>query len=352
MRVTFLILLLPASGVLFGQAVIDNLYIESYTSQLTTRIYEVSKFNSIQFMNPSRTFIQTYRPNSNINLGFGFNYRGLGLNFGFRFPFVNNDDEKYVKTEHFNADANIYLRKVTMTAFFEIYKGYYLSENNDLRPEIRRGKSLVKRPDIYFFTVGGSGVYVLNNRKVSYRAAFTQDEWQKKSAGSALIGAYLTYTSGGGDSNLILHSGNGDSTNYALTSFRSIDFGPTAGYMYSLVAKQHYFATVSVSVGPGLNRIHGYDAQSGMGATNININVRGQLRMALGYNSRLNYLGISYVNDVNSIREENLRLRFNTGQFRINLVHRFEIGGLGFIDKIMDTFHWFFVPRQIPAHDQ
>lgn len=332
---------------LTGQSDSTKSYFESYTDNLTTRIYEVTKFNSIQFISSDLESKLTYRPNTNLNVGFGFNYRGFGLNLGFNLPYINNDDDLYGSTKHFNADANTYTKTMNLTAFFEYYSGYYLSESNGTIPPLRGDSSLAIREDLEFFSIGLSGTYVFNHGKVSYRAAFTQDAWQKKSAGSPLLGAFAVYANVRSDSSLVIPYVIFDNIYDNAVELKAFEIGPMVGYMYSLVLKEHWFVTISGSAGIGLN--YSYfrlpDVFKENAFTSFNPAYRLQARFAFGYNSRRNYAGISYVNENSRTLLESGRTGYNIGNIRLNLIHRFDVKSLGFIDDIMDTFSWIFLPR-------
>ena len=67
----------------------------------------------------------------------------------------------------------------------EFYKGYYLSGGLAAPP----GEQYYIRPDIGL-SLGGIAFYrALNDKKFSYQAGLLQNEWQRKSAGSILVGA-------------------------------------------------------------------------------------------------------------------------------------------------------------------
>ena len=62
----------------------SDLYIEDLTDQLILRLYTLTKYNSLEIINPTGRMIM--RPNGNTNMGVGFNYKGLGLGVAFGRP--------------------------------------------------------------------------------------------------------------------------------------------------------------------------------------------------------------------------------------------------------------------------
>ena len=56
----------------------SEVYFEDLTDLFTLRIYTLTKFNTLEIVNPEGRMIM--RPNGNTNLGVGFNYKFLYLN--------------------------------------------------------------------------------------------------------------------------------------------------------------------------------------------------------------------------------------------------------------------------------
>lgn len=344
-RIVFCFFLFILPAISSGQSDSSDSYVELFTSKLTTRLYEVSKFNAMQFNKRSTNDFITYSPNTNINVGFGFNYRGLGLNFAMTQPILNSDNDVYGKTYYLNWDGTLYLRKFTGLAFLEIYKGYYLSDNDKRRPVLKPARSLGIRSDIFQIQTGFSGTYVFNHKKFSYRASYTQDAWQKKSAGSFLLGGFVTYLLFQGDSNITGPDINKSFEDIQLSDIVSVDLGPMAGYIHTFVFRKHWFSTLALNAGFGYNYLK-TKTETGLSYDHTNnLNSRFHSRLAFGYNSRLNFIGISYYNEINNVHKTDFIMTFNTGQFRINLVHRFKVGNMGFLDKIMNRFPWLFLPK-------
>ena len=80
----------------------------------------------------------------------------------------------------------------TLICLGEFYKGYYLTPQGLAAPE---GKPYYLRPDMGLSLVGFAFYRALNERKFSYQAGLLQNEWQKKSAGSVLVGGEIYYGS-------------------------------------------------------------------------------------------------------------------------------------------------------------
>ncbi|SMO77872.1 DUF4421 family protein [Solitalea koreensis] len=87
------------------------------------------------------------------------------------------------------------------------------------------------------------------NAPFSYPAACVQNDWQKKSSGTLLLGGQTYFGKLKGDSTIIpaFNSGSAGIENNRLMRF--YEFGPSIGYTYTLVLKQHFYVTGSLSLG-------------------------------------------------------------------------------------------------------
>jgi len=308
----------------------DSNYVESYLNYLTTRVYASLKTAEISLRDQNVQKNLIYHPNDAMILGFGFNYGILGLNIGFKFPFINNDDDKYGKTDYLDLQTHIYTRPLVLDLYAQYYKGYHLTSPNDWIINWPSGDSLPKRPDIYSISFGLNGQYIFNNKKFSYRAAFLQNEWQKKSAGSFLVGANIFYVDTKGDSSFIPKSYSDSSFFGGLhfSQYRLFNMGVTAGYAQTFVLKQHWFFTLALVGGLSGGGSWVYTSEEGepdRSGFTAAMNLSG--RIALGYNSSRFYAGVSYLGIFvrNQSPVPETWLGYDTGLFRINIVYRFRL---------------------------
>ena len=121
----------------------------------------------------------------------------------FNLPFINNDNDIYGKTRRFDLSTHIYGRKMIFDLAMQWYKGYYLANPENIVAGWQQGDPYPSREDIKVFTFGASGWYVFNHRKFSYRAAFTFNERQLKSAGSPVLGGGFSWYFVNADSSLV-----------------------------------------------------------------------------------------------------------------------------------------------------
>ena len=308
----------------------DTNYVASYLDHLTARLYTSIKSAGITLEdNRSNQQIQ-YHPNEPIILGIGANYGILGLNIGFNLPFINQDDEKYGKTDYLDLQTHIYLRPLTVDLYMQYYKGYHQTDPNDWYTDWPTIDTLPIRPDIRSTSLGLNTQYIFNNKKFSYRAPFLQNEWQKKSAGSFLAGVNIFFVDSKGDSSLIPSAG-GDSTFFDglhFSQYRFFNAGVTAGYAHTFVVKQHFFLTMSLVggfSGGGSWLYTSEESEIDRSGFTLAGNITG--RIAIGYNSKRFFVGLSYLGIFvrNQSPIEQTVLGYETGMFRFNLVYRFKL---------------------------
>jgi hypothetical protein len=214
----------------------DPAYIEDHTRDLTVRIYGSRKYTYYDMVDKRLKEELLYRPNTSNNVGFGFNYKFLGINFGFKLPFINNDDDKYGKTKYLDLQSHLYLRKLVIDFYGQYYKGYYLANRRF------NSQALTLRPDMYNTDLGLNVQYIFNDKKFSYRAAYLQNEYQKKSAGSFIVGGEVFAWKMKGDSALIPSNlgieGFFDNEPFHKTG--SVSIAANVGYAHTFVIKKYF----------------------------------------------------------------------------------------------------------------
>lgn len=303
---------------------VDEDYIEEHRDDLLIRIYGSHKFTRLSYGEYGRKDRVLYKPNGNYNIGFGFNYQWLGINLGFNAPFINDNDDRRGKTKYLDLQAYLYLRKVVIDLYAQSYRGYYLANDNI----INRSENVpMIRGDIRTRSLGASGEYILNNRRFSYRAAFLQNEYQQKSAGSFLFGGGFLFTHAKADS-AILPPGIKYYNFLESNQFnRSATFSMNVngGYAYTLVINKHFFLLGSLLLGIGANNMTIKDDMARTSESKFSLSLNGIVRAGIGYNSHDYFAGIYFVNNINQdeMPIANSWQRYETGLFRIALARRF-----------------------------
>ncbi len=320
-----------------GDENIDTNYIESYYNDLVVRTFTSTKYTETGINDSNLEQNLVYHPNDRTNIGLGFNYRWIGLNLGFNLGFINSDDDVYGETKYWDLQTQFYLRKFVIDFYLQHYSGFYLENTKDVMENWPDDGSYYIRRDISTYIGGANVQYIFNHHKFSYRAAYLQNERQKKSAGSWTVGGAAYVSGSDGDSSFIPSNikypeiFNG----YHFNRSRSINLGFNGGYGHTFVIKSKFFFTVSLVAGfaLGASSIHIIDQEEDT-ESGLTVDFTGTSRVAFGYNNRRLYIGMAFLNlfiRSNSPLEKMWHI-YNSGKIRFNIAYRFKIRkNLGFL---------------------
>lgn len=297
----------------------DSAYYTSYPDQVTGRFYFSRKYTALQVNDAGRGIDLDYQPNTTLNAGIGATYRSFTLNLAYGFPFLNRDEGRG-KTDYLDLQGHFYGRKSTIDLFGQFYNGFYLSPKGKGRSD----GEFYLRPDLQLREFGGSYQYLFNHRRFSYRAAFLQNEWQRKSAGTFLLGGEFFVGRASADSSIYpgLISPLGAPT---ATALRFYEFGPNFGYAYTVVIAKHFFITGSLSLSMDYNFTEYEDGDRSFSEKGLSPN--SIFRLFAGYNSARSAFSFTFTNSRVSLSSgETNDVSINTGNVRLNYVRRFEAG--------------------------
>lgn len=294
----------------------DTTYYISYTHQVTTRLFLSQKYTALRFSD--KTYTIDYFPNSKINLGLGASYKWATFNVAYGIGYLFPEAGKG-KTEALDLQFHKYGERLNFDLVAQWYSGFYLSPSGIAAAP----QQYYTRPDLKVRMIGGSLQYVVHYNRFSFRSNYLQNEWQKKSAGSLLLGIE---TYGGrieADSSTIPSLINKTAAEFNETSISFFEVGINVGYAYTWVIHEHFFLTgsASVSLDYSDNTLRNTDGSGSRSGVSPNTFVRA----VTGYNTKAWAIHLIYVNSglrlANAIREVTL----NTGNFRLSYARRFAI---------------------------
>ncbi len=299
----------------------SNQYIEDLTNLLTLRLYTLTKYNSLEIINPNGRMIM--RPNGNTNIGVGFNYKSLGLGIAFGRPLSQSSIDKYGLTNRFDMQASFYGKRIGLDGFIQWYKGYYMANPDDFIDWDKPNYPHVR--DLEIFSVGGNGYYLFNREKFSYKAAYLRNEIQKRSAGSFSTGIFFYHD--------MVRSKNGflpvempDSirSDFDLKEFDATSIGISVGYQHTFVIGGNFFINFQLTPGIGYRRLAARTLDGGSGIVNKAAwQVLG--RTALGYEFKHFYVGAMGSIIWRSFKYKDYEVELDTEQFRITIGKRFDV---------------------------
>jgi len=298
---------------------------EFYRRHLVLRLYESTKFNNFKFIDGHNKLV--YKPNDHNVFGIGFNYRFISINAGVYIPDAGKNTSEYGKTKALDLQPHIYVHRFIVDLYAQFYHGYYLSNSGATQNNYQHDE-VEKRPDIATRNLSVGVQYVFNDKQFSYNAPFYQNERQKKSAGSFLLGGGIYHTDVNGDSALtpVNISYANFFNNYHFSATHNTGIGINGGYAYTLVIKKLFFFTEILSAGVGVNSATLTTiADESVQKTGAGFNFSVQL--AAGYNSDKYFAGVTYIRLVtedNSI-EPGTWQEVNTGNFRVTVAKRIRL---------------------------
>lgn len=323
LKIRWMIVLLMAgsfTAAAQGQESHDSDYYETYTDKITGRVYFSQKYTNLILLSKERADDLRYRPNTTLNFGVGATYGWFTLNLAYGFDFLNGGDASKGKTRYLDLQSHVYTRKMSIDIFGQFYKGFYLYPEGTAASK----GQWYKRPDIKVRHMGVAAYYILDWDKLSMRAAMLQTEWQKKSAGSLLLGGEVYYGISKGDSALVPALMEALYDQRGVTKLRYFDIGPGIGYTYTYVYREHFFAMGGITGSFPLN--FQKDIRYGIAEKKVTISPDLTYRAGLGYSNENMSISVTWVNNSFQTRGEVGKYRINTGNVRLNAAYRFDPG--------------------------
>jgi Domain of unknown function (DUF4421) len=323
----------PVSGQFFDEnstIKYDTSYIEVYKDELTTRLYLSRKQNGYTLADRLyKPWIQ-YKTNDNLVLGLGYTYSFLTINLGLKMPFINGDDELYGKSKYLDLQTHFMFRSYIVDFYLQWNNGYYISNPEDLFYQWDSEQNFPQRGDMRTNILGLNVQYLFNSSRYSYKAAFWQNEFQKRSAGSPIVGLEAYWMLGMTDS-LMVAGGippTGFMENDPFNQSDILNVGINGGYAYTFVwAEKLYLSLTSLfGLSGGYNRVH-YTPDSHTLNSGFTVGVTNTTRISLGYNNSQYYLGLSLQRFSMATMAGSYGdwFSYNTGNIRISFVKRFKL---------------------------
>lgn len=297
-------------------------YIISYKQALLGRLYLSRRYTSLG-LQADETNELRYRPNTFVITGVNVAYRGLSVSLGTGFDFLNPNRKEKGRTRSFDFRTHLYSRHWVTDLYAQWYRGYYINQS---KFENTNGKPYYVRPDIKASLLGVSVYRLLNGKRFSYQAGFSQNEWQKKSAGSLLIGAEVYYGAVKGDSALVPSYLAGHYPQREVYRVRLLEFGPGIGYAYTAVWKEHFFATGGLTVNFDMSLVK--ESKPGSSASHSSPSPNAQFRMVGGYTNERWAATLGWIHNSTNAKgpSSNKHYRIKTGGFSFTVARRFGAG--------------------------
>ncbi|MBL7138272.1 MAG: DUF4421 family protein [Bacteroidales bacterium] len=281
----------PQSEVEYFQKDTDTSYIEDYKELLTTRFYLLAQNTSLVIF-PDLEATMVFQPNETGRFGLAafYSWFGLGLSVGTKL-FRKNPDI-YGSTKAYDFRVNAYGKFMAVEGYLQYYQGFYMNyRSKDL-------KETFKIPGMDLISIGIDGMYIYNFSKFSIRASFTQDERQKRSAGSLIVKPTIRYYYVNSDTGIIpgkiLDIYSLKQENILSGNFYTLGLGP--GYIYTLVFLKNFYLTAGGQIEMNWSSYHYNTTYGSYRKTGFSFPT--SIRVALGYNSDPWFIGSSFISTV------------------------------------------------------
>ncbi len=294
----------------------DTSYYEYFPGSVTTRLYVSQKYTDFTLKSKDAKDLR-YLPNTTFNLGVGATYHNFSLNLAYGFQFLNQDENKG-DTKYLDLQGHFYTPQTVIDFYGQLYKGYHLADGL----AAKTGNDYYYRHDARVNLFGLSLYHVFNSKRFSYRAALIQNEWQKKSAGTILLGGEIYYGIINADSNWVPQAIADGYTQNGLNKINYFGIGPGAGYAYTLVAFQHLFVTGSLTA--NLNAYVTKENIENRNKNHFSVSPVTRFRVAAGYNGRVWNVSANWIADDLPFRgyDSESKYALQTGNYRVIIARR------------------------------
>ena len=308
----------------------DTTYILKYKDELTTRIFLSRKQNA--YVLSERLFSPwvLYRTNDQYQIGVGYTYSFLTLNLAFKLPNINNDPERYGESQYLDLQSHTIFRNLMMDLYLQWNKGYYLANPENIHglPDIEAGFPL--RGDLRTTVIGLNIQHLFNSERYSYKASFVQNEFQKRSAGSPILGVEGYWMLGMADSMIIPSAlvGHDFAGGKDFNQADLFQVGINAGYAYTFVVKEMFYLSLSSCWGLAAGTcILNSTTTSDLNKSGLSLGIENHNRISMGFNKNNFYIGVSWIqfNMHQNYGYQDGWFRYSSGNFRLNLVRRFKL---------------------------
>lgn len=250
--------------------------------------------NTFQYGNNQLEQMPTLKP----TLGGQFAYNGAVLAIGTGFPLPHFRHDSYEATQTINVNGYFSRSKYVLWGAVRRFKGF---EYNTASQAFN---------NTFMLNLSGSFMYIFNENKYSFRAAFRQADQQLKSGGSFLLKGQLNY-SDIFDSNLVVLRGDDFRGAYGQ------GLGILGGYGYTLNFNKNWFASALLLGGMSYTRGSHHDIPNLTSRNPLfdSFTPTYDFKSSIGYNSDKFYIVLLF--DVNN------RLSINNIDDNINFEHQY-----------------------------
>lgn len=305
----------------------DTNYIKNQKHKLTIALPVAKKFYGFNLTDLEKKRTMRFSPNNYYHVG--FNFSNIILTFGFSpgIKFGAKPNRGSTKSRDFQ--LTLIGRKVITDLNYQSYKGFYIYNTNEFRPNESSQDTIVVRPDINVTSFGINTFYVFNSQKYSLRGAFSFTDVQKKSAGSFMAGIYHSHVVfSSNDSSFIRYPfiNNFSPALIEINQVSQISAGVNGGYGHTFVIYKKFSFSIALNVGIGGQKTYYRTLDGRDESFRINLATAVNAKNALRYDNMRFFAGVLATYDGNFAFNE---VMFNNTKYIARVVgfigYRFNI---------------------------
>ena len=307
----------------FGQQLLyrnhDTTYIKSYSEKISVKLVAINKYNYFRLRDRINNTSLKYIPVRDVSLGLGVSHKWFAFDLTFAMGFKNKS--KFENTRSLDFQGSMFSSKQYVTFTLQYYQAYQL--NSILGTKVILDEEIKRREDLRTINLGIQYMFATNYTKFSIKAPFVQNQGQRKSAGSPIVGASFNIFVMDADSSIIPNEVAGSfESNLYLSDLNIISASLSVGYMYSFVYKKRFFLTISLIPGMSINGGDYYTFKRNFNSASVNLKLNSL--NAIGYNSTNFFTGIQFLSDAYFSRlEKKLSAEIGHGKLSVFIGYRF-----------------------------
>lgn len=302
----------------------DTNYVKTFSKVFTIGLPVSSKNLRINFADQVSKNTLQYYPSAVYSPGLFINTSLFGFSIMPSFLGIHPGSAKTGRSNFNDYQFNIYAKRFVWDMSLQVYSGFYLN-NTRSYPAYDHLDGYYKRSDLSAISGNFNIYYIFNNKKFSFRAPFSFTQSQIKSAGSFLIGTYLSDFGFTAKSSVI------DSSLYksfpsfpSMKSGNSFSTGISLGYAYTFVHKRFYVSSALVP-GLGANHIDLERGDSTIFSGGQDISVKLKFTFGIGYTSAKWFFGCMFMSDnyYSSSKSTPIQINYQINRLRFFVGRRF-----------------------------
>ncbi len=317
----------------------DTNYVKTYSKVLTIGLPVSSKSFRIGFADKKTGSILNYYPAVTYSPGLFINTSLFGFFITPSFIGIHQNSTKRGTSDYNDYQFNIYAKRFFYDISLRLYSGFYLN-NTKAYQQYESLENFYQRPDLVSLSGSFNIFYVFNNKKFSFRAPFSFTQAQIKSAGSFIIGTYLSDFAFTADSSVI---GSQLTTSFesfpSLKSGNSFSTGLSFGYAYTYVLKKKFYISCSLIPGIGISKLNLERMDRSVYNAANDASFKFKFTFGAGYNTSKWFFGMMFLSDsyYNISEVSPLDVNYQLRRFRVFIGRRFNARKIE--DKILRKFH-------------